>query len=585
MSDSVPTALIFDTRSRQWQRFTGRIGRLRTTRPSEVLTTLQAAVDAVHAHACHAVGYLSYEAGAGLDPRLRTRTPDELPLVWFDLFQHVESVGPDLPYMPLEAGVSPVIDWTPSIEQSDYELGIHRIREYLAAGDTYQTNFTFRLHAESRIAPWPLFLHMIARQGNGVGAFLNLDRWSVASASPELFFRLDGNHIVTIPMKGTAPRGHWSEQDQRQGEALARDPKNRAENLMIVDMARNDLGRIADIGTVHTSKLFTIERYPTLWQMTSTVEARTSSGIPEIFQALFPAASITGAPKLRTCELIAELETTPRNIYTGSIGWIAPGRKAQFNVAIRTLLFDHQRQTMEYGVGGGIVIDSTPAHEFEECRTKAEILRPAPPEFMLLESLRWTPIERYSRLHLHLARLQASADYFQFAIDPEAINQYLRALENGLPLKPHKIRITLQKDGTFHAEATELTPLPHPLRARLAAHPIDPGNPFLYHKTTLRRTYETALAEADGADEALLFNPDGEWTEFTIGNLFLQIDRTLYTPPLRCGLLPGRLRMELLQAGKAEERVLTLNDLAHASALFLGNSVRGLLPVTLLDPP
>ena len=306
--------------------------------------------------------------------------------------------------------------------------------------------------------PWNLFLRLVAAQDPPYGAFLDTGEWAICSASPELFFRLDGTRIQCRPMKGTAARGRTQAEDLAQAQALQASEKERAENVMIVDMVRHDLGRVAQAGSVKVARLFEVERYPTIWQMTSTVEAQTEAGLGEIFQALFPAASVTGAPKVRTMQIIADLEPLPRRLYTGAIGFFAPGRRAQFSVAIRTLLVNRKTGCAEYGVGSGITWDSNPEAEWQECRAKARILAPQSPAFSLLETMRWTLDEGYYLLEQHLARLQESALYFGFHLDLAALRLQLERLSSGLGKKPRRIRLLVSKER------------PHPLGGETPSH-------------------------------------------------------------------------------------------------------------------
>jgi len=323
------------------------------------------------------------------------------------------------------------------------------------------------------------------------------------------------------------------------------------------------------------SKLYEVEKYPTLWQMTSTVRAETGAGLSAIMQALFPPASITGAPKHRTMEIIAELEQTPRRIYTGSVGFVGPDRKAQFNVAIRTVLIDKVKGQAEYGVGGGIVWDSVDKMEFEECQTKARIITQGVPDFDLLESILWTPEQGYFLLPYHLARLLASAVYFSFSADRDAICTKLDSLAHTLPKAAYKIRLLLAKDGgiTLQAEALGDGAI-DPLHVCLASAPIDSANPFLYHKTTNRRVYEQALAACPGYTDVILWNEKGEVTESCIANIVVELDGELHTPPIPCGLLPGTYRAYLLEQGKVRERVIRKEDLVTSPHIYLVNSVR-----------
>jgi para-aminobenzoate synthetase/4-amino-4-deoxychorismate lyase len=401
-------------------------------------------------------------------------------------------------------------------------------------------------------------------------------------------------------MKGTVKRGRTTLEDKEKADWLHNSEKNRAENVMIVDMIRNDLGRIAKIGSVHVPELFTTEKYPTLWQMTSTVQARTSASITDIFKALFPCASITGAPKVSTMKIISELETTPRRIYTGSIGYIAPKRKASFSVAIRTAVIDREAQTAEYGVGGGIVWDSTSTDEYAEALLKARVLTESPPQFSLLETLLWTPKEGFFLREKHIARLLDSAGYFDFNISKdqrwsgspdrngaktkgvsrlhlleEIIETYLSEISSQFTSR-QRVRLLLDKNGTLSHEAKPFQQPDDqpPLKVCLAKEPIHSGNVFLFHKTTIRDIYESARKDFPGYADTLLYNENNELTEFTIGNLVVEMDGKCYTPPISCGVLAGTFRAHLLETGQVEERLIKLEELNECSQIFLVNSVR-----------
>jgi para-aminobenzoate synthetase/4-amino-4-deoxychorismate lyase len=377
-------------------------------------------------------------------------------------------------------------------------------------------------------------------------------------------------------MKGTIARGRWYEEDLARARELAVSAKNRAENAMIVDMARNDLGRIARRGSVQVSDLFRVDRYPTLWQMTSCVSAETDAGLAEIFAAIFPCASITGAPKVNTMRIIAQHETEPRRIYTGSIGWIAPERCAQFNVAIRTALIDKVRREAEYGVGGGIVWDSTAEGEYDECLLKAAILGTSQPDFSLLESLLWTPQGGYFCLNEHLRRLRESAEFFAFPRSEEKAASELAKLAAGLPAMPHKVRLLVARDGTITCQSEPINAgeFLAPIRLELAAAPIDVSDVFLYHKTTHRDVYAAAMAGCREGDDVLLYNQLGEVTETGRGNIVVRCDKEFWTPPVSCGLLAGAYRAQLLSEGKIQERAVSLETLSQCDELFFINSVR-----------
>ncbi|HZM24639.1 MAG TPA: bifunctional anthranilate synthase component I family protein/class IV aminotransferase, partial [Anaerolineales bacterium] len=404
---------------------------------------------------------------------------------------------------------------------------------------------------------------------------IDTGRYAICSASPELFFRLDGDTITCCPMKGTAKRGRTTIEDQGQSEWLKNSEKNRAENVMIVDMVRNDLGRIAEIGRVQVPELFTVERYPTLWQMTSTVTAETRSSLTEIFSALFPSASITGAPKVSTMRIISELETTPRRIYTGSIGYISQNRKAKFNVAIRTALIDREIQRAEYGVGGGIVWDSTSADEYTEALLKAQVLTEQFPNFSLLETMLWTPDEGFFLREKHVARMLDSAHYFDFPISKKDFDEYLDNISSNFD-SSQRVRLLLDRSGALNSEAKVFQPPENspPLKVPLAREPVDTNNVFLFHKTTHRAIYESARKDFTNYDDVLLYNERGEVTEFTIGNLVLELGGKLITPPLSSGLLAGTFRAHLLETGQVVERTIQVQELKDCTKIFMVNSVR-----------
>lgn len=547
----------------------------------DVLPTLREVEGRVECDGLHAAGFISYEAAPAFDPALRTQHDNaDFPLVWFGLYNDPEV----LDELPAPSGEASIPEWSASVSDPDYAEAIKRVRAYIAAGDTYQVNYTFRLRAPAPERPWELFLQLVDAQGPGHAAFIDTGDWAICSASPELFLALDGEVLTSRPMKGTIGRGARLRDDLEQRARLHASEKDRAENVMIVDMVRNDLGRVARQGTVEVSDLFKVERYPTLWQMTSTVSCATDAPLADVLAATFPPASITGAPKARTMEIIAELEDTPRRVYTGAVGFIAPGRRAQFNVAIRTVLVDKRGKNAEYGVGGGIVWDSGDAAELAECRTKALILKPWP-EFRLLESLLWTPqdeagdVDSFFLLDLHLKRLAESSVYFGFRRDFHGLVEALLAEEAGFPPRPQKVRVLVARDGTYTIEAADVPPLPDPYRLRLAARPIDSSDLFLYHKTTHRRAYDDASAAVDGADDVLLWNERGEVTESCIANVAVELDDELLTPPVECGLLAGTYRAELLRQGRVKERVIHLDDLPRCSKVFLMNAVRGMWEV------
>ena len=572
-------ALFHDEAHGRWLRFSHPVCVLTATRHDEVVPLLREAEERVERDGVHAAGFISYEAAPAFDPSLPTRLDDRFPLLWFGLFAETASAaGPPEPSPDAHS-----LDWRPSITPKEYRTGLRQIRELIRAGDTYQVNFTYRMRAETDQPPWTLFTQLVGDAAPPFAAFVDTGDWSVCSASPELFFRLEGNVIESRPMKGTAARGRWYEDDRERAAALRASAKERAENVMIVDMVRNDLGRIAHGGSVHVPALFTVEQYPSVWQMTSTVGATTHASLTDILKACFPPASITGAPKRRTMEIIAELESTPRRVYTGTVGFLGPGRRAQFNVAIRTALVHRPAGRAEYGVGGGITVDSDTESEFEESRIKAAILRPPRPRFDLLETMHWSPQHGFARLPHHLGRLAHSAAYFGFALDLNRVQLELQRTAEGLERKPHRVRLAVARTGAAECTARPLTPEDLAFgETPLAAAPVDRTNVFLYHKTTDRSVYETALRGRPGAADVLLYNEAGEVTESTIANVAFDFDGALFTPPVRCGLLPGACRAALLDTGRLQERVITVEEALRCPRAYLMNGVRGLQPVKLL---
>jgi para-aminobenzoate synthetase/4-amino-4-deoxychorismate lyase len=464
-------------------------------------------------------------------------------------------------------------EWEPLVGRDDYDRAVARIHDWILAGDTYQVNYTYPLRATFSGDAIGWYRRLCAVQSSAHCGFIDTGRHQVLCASPELFLELDGKRVVTRPMKGTAARALSADGDRQRAADLVASQKNRAENLMIVDMARNDLGRVGETGSVCVDGLFHAERFDTVWQMTSTVSARTHAGVPEILAALFPCASVTGAPKIRTMEIIRELEPHPRGAYCGAVGWWAPGRRARFSVPIRTVIVDATNRTATYHVGSGIVSDSTAQDEFDECAAKARILSvPAPRPFELLETLRFEG--EYFLLEEHLARLAASADYFGFCADLNAIRALLLS-RPWAPAQPGalRIRLTVSRDGRPAVSARPL-PAPQRLRVTLCPHPVDETDRFLHHKTTARDVYSGALRSCPGFDDVILWNRRGEITESTIANVVLEIDGRLVTPPVKCGLLGGVMRGGLLREGKIVEEVVLCEALSRASNLWLVNSVR-----------
>lgn len=558
----------------EWWRFAEPVRFIVAEEIGDVIPAIREIERAVEEEGFYAAGYLAYEAGAAYGLATHPPAAGAPPLLWFGLFRERQVAEP-----PQGGGGYRFGKWRPSINLETYRAAIGHVKAAIAAGNTYQANYTFHLRADFAGDPWTLFASMAAAQRSAYCAYIDLGRFAICSASPELFIRRDGAMIESRPMKGTAPRELSAAADRRQMDWLRRSEKNRAENVMIVDMIRNDLGRVARTGTVHVPALFTIERYPTLLQMTSTVRADTDASLSDILAAAFPCASITGAPKVRTMQIINELEPETRGVYTGSVGFIAPGRRVQLNVAIRTAVIDRLHGRAVYGVGSGVVWDSDADAEYDECLLKARVLQAQPDpagDFRLLESLRWTPSEGYFLYERHMGRLRESAEYFGFAFAEASIERAL-AEQAAMLGGPSKVRLLLDRAGRVNVEAQ---PLSHgarrePIRVGLAAVPIASTNVFLYHKTDRREVYDAARASRPDCDDVIMWNEQGELTEASAANIVLELDGRLYTPPVDSGLLSGTLRASLLAAGEVEERTLATSDLGRATGLWLVNSVRG----------
>ncbi|WP_287366311.1 aminodeoxychorismate synthase component I [Thauera sp.] len=504
---------------------------------------------------------------------------------------------------PAPAGI---VDIVPSVDRDAFTNAIHRIHAYIGEGETYQVNYTYRLGFRSFGAPTSLYRRLRARQPVAFGAFIALPAEAggghILSCSPELFLRNSGGRLEARPMKGTASRARVPEGDSEIARMLGEDVKNRAENLMIVDLLRNDLGRIARTGSVKVPKLFAIEPYSTVFQMTSTVDAELAEGtnFPDLLRALFPCGSITGAPKHRTMQLIAELENTPRGLYTGSIGWIEPPASSEqacgdfcLSVAIRTLALDPPDasglRAGRMGVGAGIVIDSRADEEFEECLLKARFLTGLDPGFSLFETMLGVGGKGIRHLDRHLDRLQRSAAALGFACRRAAIIEALADQCAGLaPDTCHRIRLALHKDGSTELAIAALDPLPEgPVRLLLTKTPMRANDPFVGHKTTMRGVYDAAVAEAvrQNAFDMIFHNERGEMTEGGRSNVFALVDGQWITPPLGAGLLPGVMRSVLLDdpVWSAREAPLTLEALRRAERIVVCNALRGAVDAVLHD--
>ncbi|HEY0079973.1 MAG TPA: aminodeoxychorismate synthase component I [Pyrinomonadaceae bacterium] len=531
----------------------------------------------------YAAGHVSYEAAPAFDPALvaHDAATAAMPLVWFGIFEKPSALEEKLEGQREESSFN-LSDWTPAESRARYAQNVETIREAIARGETYQTNYTLRLRARFEGDAYAFYERLRAAQRAPFAAYLDTGRHRILSASPELFFRRLGAHLTTRPMKGTVRRGRWLEEDESLSRWLAGSEKNRAENVMIVDLLRNDLGRIAETGSVRVESLFRIERYPTVFQMTSTVvaRARAQTTLEEIFRALFPCGSVTGAPKVSTMRLIRRLELEPRGVYCGSIGFISPEGETVFNVAIRTVVINSLTGVAEYGVGGGITWGSTADDEYAEILDKASFLAEAQAPFELLETLRLER-GRYRLLEEHLRRLTDSARYFDAPLSVERVRAALDEHANQFPEETRRVRLLVSLAGQARIESEPLEEFSRgaPPVVALARTPVSKRERFLYHKTTRREIYEQRRAERPEAFDVLLCNEQDELTEFTNANLLVELDGRCWTPPVESGLLAGTLRAELIARGKIDERVLTREDLARASRVWWINSVRGCVEV------
>jgi para-aminobenzoate synthetase/4-amino-4-deoxychorismate lyase len=488
---------------------------------------------------------LSYEAAKAFDPAFVTHAPSDFPLAWAAVF---EDASPD--EQQLESYSSS--EWKPLVSRNEYDESVSRVKELIAAGDTYQVNYSFPLTSSFNGDAFAWYQDLCVAQGAQYSVYLDLGRYKVLCLSPELFFERCGDRVITRPMKGTMRRGRWPAEDRELAQWLANSAKNRAENVMIVDLLRNDLGKVSVPGSVRVSSLFDLERFETVWQMTSTVESTLREGttLVDLMGALFPCGSITGAPKIRTMQIIHELERFPRGAYTGAIGLFEPGGDCVFNVAIRTVVVDTETGVANFGVGGGVTIDSTAEREYEECLVKSRFLHSKP---VLLED------GKYFLLEDHVARLNESAEYFGFI--GTRINADLERIAAENPRGSRKVRVMLSRDGRVEIQ---VTPLGELKGVELATEPVDSSDRFLYHKTTRR----------PGGDGLVFWNERDEITESSIANVVVPIDGELCTPPIECGLLPGVFRKHLLARGEIRERVITIEEFQNAHEFFLINSIR-----------
>ena len=564
-------------------------------RPEDVLPVLEAADAARRESGGTLAGYLAYEAGLALEPKLAplaaARGGAGGPLVWFGLFDTAQTIpAPEVPNWLSEraaSGPASIGPLEPQLSTGGYLEAFATLKEAIRAGDIYQANLTMPLSGPARGDPLALYaaIRPAAKAGYG-GLIFDGSHW-LLSFSPELFFSLKGREAKAKPMKGTRPRGRTDAEDRTLAAALTASVKDKAENLMIVDLIRNDLSRVAEAGSVRVENLFAIESYPTVHTMVSTVRAtlREGQGAADMIRALFPCGSITGAPKIRAMELIHAVERDARGPYCGAIGRIDANGNGAFNVAIRTIRLtpgENQRHHAVLGVGGAIVADSEGMAEWREAQVKGGFAREAAGGFDLIETMRFDPDEGIGHLELHLERIKASAAELGFAFDRHETRNRIQALCFELD-RPAKLRLLLARSGEI---ALETAPLPPPLEGVatcvLLPLPVVPGDWRLRHKSTDRGFYEAALgfAQGYGGYEAVLVREDGQVTEGSFCNVFVERSGKLLTPPASAGLLPGILRRALLDEGRAKEAPLMVDDLA--GGFLIGNAVRGLMPARII---
>ncbi len=573
---------------------------IRADSGDEVLEALKKIEDFIN-KGFYAAGYLTYEAGLFLEGTSIKNKKFDFPILWFGIY--TQPLVFDHRTLKFSGDVSCLkllkkdlsLDKTYKIANPEFSLGpkpygkcIKKIKKYIEIGDTYQVNFTFKYKFDFHGSTQKLFLDLNSKQAVSYAAFVKHDSQEILSFSPELFFRKRNNRLVVKPMKGTIARGLNIEDDGLKETLLGRSQKNRAENIMIVDLLRNDLGRISEVGTVKPIKIFEVEKYETLFQMTSSVKSNLKKDITliQFFRSLFPSGSVTGAPKIRTMQIIEKLEREPRKVYTGSIGFISPyNKEAVFNVAIRTILINRKQNRGEMGIGSGIIYDSQEAAEYAECRLKANFLTEKKQDFALIETILYK--NNFFLLPLHLKRICDSAEYFNFKFDRKKIIKALKQQVRGLKKKEaYRLRLLLGREGNIKIKTAILRPeREKAIKVTLSKEKIDSRDPFIYHKTTNRNMLDKEYLKCrqKGFDETIFTNQKGQITEGAISNILIKKNNFFYTSPVSCGLLSGVFRQFLLQKKKIplKEKVLYKKDLLEADGIYFINSVRGMRQASL----
>ena len=555
--------------------FTQPIKELKTRNVAEVADLL-AQVESYQEQGYYVVGYVSYEAAPAFEEKLAVHKAPLLAeyLLYFTVHDSVEASPIPLIYDEIDLPSN----WQEVTSAEDYEKAIAQVHHHLRQGDTYQVNYTVQLKQDLSANPFAIYNRMVVEQEAGYNAYVEHDEMAVISMSPELFFEQNDRELTTRPMKGTTQRGVTDQEDLGQASWLEQDPKNRSENMMIVDLLRNDMNRISEVGSEHVERLCQVEQYSTVWQMTSTIKSqlRPDVDLVEIFRSLFPCGSITGAPKIATMEIIKDLELQPRGVYCGTIGLLLPNGQRIFNVAIRTIQL-YQGKAI-YGVGGGITWDSTWESEYREVHQKAAVLYRKQARFQLITT------GKISQKNLlfeeqHLERLRKASRYFAYPFDPEELRQEIEKKCQSCDInQDYRLRISLSKSGEINIERQILTPLSSSFcQAKLCLQEADLKQAFTYFKTT-HRPHLTV-----GNQEIIYHTADGKLLETSIGNLVLKMNGRLYTPPSTLGILLGIYRQHLLESRQAEEKVLTVADLEQAEAIYACNAVRGLYELSLKE--
>lgn len=548
--------------------FTQPIKELKTRDLAEVADLL-AQVESYQEQGYYVVGYVSYEAAPAFEKKLAVHKAPLLVeyLLYFTVHDRVETSPIPLTYEEIDLPSR----WQEETSAENYEEAIAQIHHHLRQGDTYQVNYTVQLKQDLSANPFVIYNRMVVEQEAGYNAYVEHDEMAVISMSPELFFEQNDRELTTRPMKGTTQRGVTDQEDLAQASWLEQDPKNRSENMMIVDLLRNDMNRISEVGSEHVERLCQVEQYSTVWQMTSTIKSqlRLDVDLVEIFRSLFPCGSITGAPKIATMEIIKNLEPQPRGVYCGTIGLLLPNGRRIFNVAIRTIQL-HQGKAV-YGVGGGITWDSTWESEYREVHQKAAVLYRKQARFQLITTGKINQKQLLFEVQ-HLERLTKASRYFAYPFDPEELRQKIEEECQVCDVnQDYRMRITLSKSGEIELSRQILSPLsPSFCKAKLCLQEADLQQAFTYFKTNHRPHLSL------GKQESIYHNAAGELLETSIGNLVLKIAGKLYTPPTSLGILPGIYRQYLLKIGQVEEKVLTLADLNQAEVVYGCNAVRGL---------